>query len=548
MGDAHDATRTGPGAALIGIPMSKADVRSRARLGPDVLVLVGFGTLLVVAAILRREFLGDGVRHLLTIQSNHIQIGEPRWLFFPVVAHLWVQLVSVLGLVHGPESSLRAVLTLCVGAGILFLGCLLIWLRMECEEPSRRTAALLLAGSCAPYLMLFSDIAEPQLAAALVVAGLAFARVYRDDPRRAPAAIMGAAAAIVIASLIYQGVILALGMLPLVVPHQQAFGHRAMVAVVASGVVAMATLLIVGQVALGTPIGTAVTLTFSGEANPMTRTLMASSSPLKYLVAAVMGPPQGIVALRNFGGLTGLWHALRSTGTGTVANGALNLALLFLGLTVSVVLLLRAVRRREWRVLVSAAILLVLPVFRNQQYGYLKFYVLWPIPVALIAIHCRTRMILILAALVLLVNGCLLADAIRQGRERFAAMEMAYARATPSTCWLTSGWSPPFSYRWPGTTAPILGTLATGSEPTRQAAVLTVTLRRCLCDSTAVWSDTSIRDTDVVNSIAQHFGYTSIDLASVLLDPSTADGDPPMPGVLAYSDSSRTRGCEALNR
>jgi len=147
--------------------------------------------LLVATAMLRQEFLGDGVRHLTTIGANDIQIGEPRWLLFPVLARLWVRLLSALGVVHGAESSLRALLALCVAAGIAFLGCLLIWLRVECEEPSRRTAALLLAGSCAPSLMLFSDIAEPQLAAALVVAGLAFARIHRDDLQRARFALIG---------------------------------------------------------------------------------------------------------------------------------------------------------------------------------------------------------------------------------------------------------------------------------------------------------------------------------------------------------------------
>jgi hypothetical protein len=501
--------------------------------------------LLVATAMSRQEFLGDGVRHLTTIGANYIQIGEPRWLLFPVLAHLWVRLLSALGVVHGAESSLRALLALCVGAGIAFLGCLLIWLRVECEEPSRRTAALLLAGSCAPSLMLFSDIAEPQLAAALAVAGLAFARVHRDDPQRARFALIGGVAAIVIASLIYQGVILALGMLPLVVPRQT-FGHRSVIVVVAVAVVAMVALVIGTQVAVGTPTRTALTLTFSGEANPMTRTFMASSSPLKYLVAAVIGPPQGIVGLKDFGGLKALWQTLRGVDSAAAATGVLNLALLFLGLTVTAVLLLQAIRLRQWRALMAAALLLSLPIVRNQQYGYLKFYVLWPIPVALIASECRSRMILTLATIVLLVNGCLVADAVRQGRERFATTTI-YERASPTTCWLTSGWSPPFSYRWPGTTAPILGTLATGREPVRQAAALTDTLRRCLCDSTAVWTDTSTRDTEIVRAIAQHFSYTSIDLASVLLDPSTADADRPMPGVFSYSNGSRTRACRAVS-
>jgi hypothetical protein len=307
-------------------------------------------------------------------------------------------------------------------------------------------------------------------------------------------------------------------------------------------------LLIGAQVAAGTPTTTALALTFSGEANPLTRTFMASTSPLKYVVAAVIGPPQGIVALEHFAGLKALSLTVPDIDSASTSNAGLNVALLLVGLTITVVLLHQAVRHRQWRTLVAAAVLLALPIVRNQQYGYVKFYVLWPIVVALIAIHCRARVIFLSATIVLLSNGCLMVDAIRQGRERFAASTSAYAGASPSTCWLTAGWSPPFSYMWPGTTAPILGTLATGSQPVRQAEALTATLRRCLCDSTAVWTDTSTRDSEVVQSIARHFGYRSIDLASVLLEPADADGDPPMPRVLVYSTAFRLRACRALEQ
>jgi hypothetical protein len=547
VGHADGPAWVGWGAALIEIPRSTAGGRTDRRDSSDALVLLGFATLLVIAAWSRQEFLGDGVRHLPAILSDHVQLGEPRWLLFPLVAHLWVRMLSGLGLVSGAESSLRAVLALSVASGILFLGCVLIWLRAECNDPARRTTALFLAGSCAPFLMLFSDIAEPQVAAGLVAAGLAFARVHRDDPRRSSAAVMCAVGAIAVASLIYQGAILSLGMLPLVATRQTS-DRRSVTAAVVFAVVVMVTAMIAAQIAVGIAPAAAVTTTFSGEANPMTRTFMASSSPVKYFVAAMMGPPQGIVALENFGGLNALWAAVQSPDLWTVWGGALNVALLVLGFTITILLFSRGLRDRHWRVLVAAAILLALPVFRNQQYGYVKFYVLWPIPVALLAIHCRARTILILATTLLVVNGWLVADAIAQGRQRFVAAKAAYARATSSTCWLTSGWSPPFSYAWPGTTAVILGTLATGRQPALQAEALTGMLRRCLCESTAVWTDTTTRDTPVVRSIAQHFGYRSIDLASVLLDPSAAEGDPLMPGVLRYSERARVRACRSAGQ
>jgi hypothetical protein len=62
MGAAHDTTRTGWGAALIDVPTPTADVRTGRRVWSDVFVLEGLGTILVIAAWSRHEFLGDRVR------------------------------------------------------------------------------------------------------------------------------------------------------------------------------------------------------------------------------------------------------------------------------------------------------------------------------------------------------------------------------------------------------------------------------------------------------------------------------------------------------
>jgi hypothetical protein len=198
-------------------------------------------------------------------------------------------------------------------------------------------------------------------------------------------------------------------------------------------------------------------------------------------------------------------------------------------------------------VLAAAAILLALPVIRNQQYAYVKFYVLWPIPVALLAMRFRARTVFIMSAVVLAANGCLVAGQIRHGRDNYIAARAAYANVAPSTCWLTSGWTPPFAYLWPGSATPILGTLATGTDPAVQRATLTEALRRCFCDSHSVWSDTTKRDAEIVTSIARHFDYHAIELPSVLIDSSEAIGNP-MPGIWVYSDPARQQACGAARR
>jgi len=294
------------------------------------------------------------------------------------------------------------------------------------------------------------------------------------------------------------------------------------------------------QTSTGTSPLAAASAVVQGEHNPLTRSMMASQSSWKYLVAAFAGPPQGTVALRSYSGL----RALASAAASGEHSGVVNVFLLLLGLVVTGMLLVRGVKDRQWRVLAAAAIVLALPVIRNQQYSYVKFYVLWPIPVALLAIRCRARTIFIVATIVLVANVWLVGEQIREGRGHYRDARAMYASATPSTCWLTSGWTPPFAYLWPGSSTPILGTLATGTDPAAQRAALTASLRYCFCKSDTVWTDTTIKDAEVVMSIARHFDYREIDVSSLLLDPREANGNF-VPNVWLYSESARQRACRS---
>jgi hypothetical protein len=526
--------------ALSRVAGAPAETRERARVSPDLIVLIAISALLMIAGIMRREFLGDGVRHLHAILSDQIQAGEPRWLLFPPLASVWVRALSAAGVIAGPEGALRALVVLSIASGILFLFSIRAWLRSESEDDARRAAALLLAGSCAPVLILFSDIAEPQVAAAIAAAGLAYARVWRDDESRTRTAMLCAVGAIAIASLIYQGMILALGMLPLVV-STGTVSRRDLLMASSGALVLVSMTMVAAQIATGTSALVAAAAVVQGEHNPLTRSMMASPSPWKYVAAVIAGPPQGIVALENFSGLKALASGVANGNQGAIAN----VILLLLGFVATAMLVLRGVRDRQWRVLAAAAVILALPVVRNQQYAYVKFYVLWPIPVALLALRCRTRIVFMTATIVLATNAWLVGEQIREGRDRYRDARAIYASATPSTCWLTSGWTPPFPYLWPGNVTPILGTLATGTDPAAQRAALTASLRHCLCESDAVWTDTTSRDAGVVTSIARHFEYRDTDLALVLIDSRDVDGNS-VPGVWVYSDSARQRRCRAV--
>ncbi|HEU4937655.1 MAG TPA: hypothetical protein VFT39_14440 [Vicinamibacterales bacterium] len=533
-------SRPARGNALSRVTRTPSDTRHR--LAADQLVLLAIAALLILAGAMRREFLGDGVRHLPAILSSRIQPGEPRWLLFPPLANVWIRLLLAIGVAGDAESTLRALLVSSIASGIVFLVALRAWLRSECGDNSRRAAALFLAGSCGPFLILFTDVAEPPVAAAIAAAGLAYARACRDDSQHGARAAYGAIAAIAIASMIYQGVILALGMVPLVVSTKTITRRRL---VLATGIAVLAVMMAMAavEVGRGTSAIAAAATVVRGEHNPLMRSMMAAASPLKYAAAVLAGPPQGIVALDNYGGLRALQS---SVGRGD-RTAVVNVVLLLVGLLVTGVLFLRGVRDRQWSVLAAAVVLLALPVIRNQQYAYVKFYVLWPIPVALLALRCHSRTIFAAAAIVLAANGWLLTEQIRRGRENYSHARAAFASASPSTCWFTSGWTPPFAYLWPGSATPMLGTLGTGTEPDVQRAALTAALRRCFCESAAVWTDTTMRDGQVVRSVADHFEYSRIDFASVLIDPNEAGGNP-VPGIWAYSAPARDRACRAVSR
>jgi hypothetical protein len=523
---------------------SGADVRRRETI--ELVMLVGLAAVLVIAAGSRQDFVEDGVRHLPAALSGPPHFGEARWIMFPPLLFALVRPLAGIGLARSVEAAIHPYHWVSVASGLVFLVSLGVWLRAECTDGARRAAALLLAGSCAPFLTLYSDIAEPQIAGAIAVAGLAYARVRRDDPLGAEHGVVVAIGAIACAALIYQGTILALGMLPLVASHETLLRRRVL-AVLCAALAIVPAVMVAAQAVSGTPLRLAVETTVAGERNPLARSFMTSASAAKYVVAALAGAPQGIVALKNFGGLPALLAGLQASDARTVALATANVLRLILGGLIVWGLFAAAVRGRDWRMLVAAAVILILPVIRNQQYAYSKFFVLWPVPVALAALRYRARSIAVAALLVLLSNGWLLAEDIRRGRLLHTSVQHLYGAAGPTTCWMTSGWAPPMPHLWPGITAPVLGTLATGSDPAVQARQLTRSLRRCFCDSSSVWTDTTRRDGPLVADLARHFDYGVVDLTTVLVDPLPASvpSDTPL-NVQIYSDQDRERICRTV--
>ncbi len=111
-----------PGGSLTTIVRRIAGTRS------DRLVLFILSALLIAVAALRRDFLGDGIRHLPSILASRPFFGEPRWLLFPPLAWTWVRALSGAGIVTGAESAIQALLWMCVASGVAFLFGIRSWL------------------------------------------------------------------------------------------------------------------------------------------------------------------------------------------------------------------------------------------------------------------------------------------------------------------------------------------------------------------------------------------------------------------------------------
>lgn len=525
-----------------------ADNRSTSHVS-KIEVVTGFvlAAILVSLAAWRQEFIGDGMRHIERVVAGGGSVtGEPRWLLHPALLFVLTRPFAWLSGSLDVASAARIVVFVSVGCGLIYLGALRSWLAAECRDPRHRAAAWLLAGSCAPVLALYSDIAEPQAPAALALASMAYGfrrRNSADAERGAIAAALG----IGVASLFYQATILALASLPLVTRLDVLRRARVLAALVLSAALLPVTTIAVA-VADGEPILQRLEEVARGEPNPLTRSKMGSASAAKYAAALVAGPPQAIVSLDEFTGLPALYHGLRSSPPDRVA--LLNAGRLAIGLTIYAAFLGSIVRGRRWTLLIAMAAMLALPMTRNQQYTYLKFYLLLPLFLGTVAVRWCPRIVWAAAAVVLALNSMLFADLVERGRNRYAAVQLAYASATPGTCWMTSGWTPPFPELWPGRSVGILQTLATGRDPAGQGQQLTARMRECFCDADAVWTDTTAATDTSVANVARHYGYTAVDLRGLLevVQPAPLESDgASLLNAHVYSRPDQARICRLLS-
>jgi hypothetical protein len=380
-----------------------------------------------------------------------------------------------------------------------------------------------------------------QIPAAVAVGALAACRSRFAEGRGGDGTVLATAAALAAASLIYQAIILAFAFLPLAAPIERLRRPSVFIGVLAVALCVPA-LMIGARLIAGDSPGVAVLTTFLGERGESMRASLASATPLKWAAALAAGPPQAIVGLWKFQGLSLLWRDLLAVDTDAVINAARLLA----GLAVLGVLASATLRTRDWRLAVAVLGVLMLPIVRNQQYTYNKFYLLWPCVVALAAIKLQPRHIAAMATVVLTLNLIVLTRQIAEGRARYADARTAYANARGQDCFFTVDWGPPFWHTWPGSTTALIGMFwARNNQEHRGEDRISWSVKSCFCDAARVWTDaTEAARTDLLR-LTGHFGDARLPLVDFLYRPGDGSALPTsVVPMFMFSSGRQAELCE----
>jgi hypothetical protein len=513
---------------------------------PDLVVLALWGLLVGTFAYTRKDFLEEGVRHLPHILSSQAPaLGEPRWLLFPALVFAVVRPLVAAGAIADLASAIKPLLVLSFVAGLTYLVALRRCLVARGVSAPCRAAALTLSGFSAPVLMLGSDTAEPLIAAAIAVAGLAYAATAGQDAPQSRRSAIVAMGAIALATLVYQGLIVAMLLVPCVVPGRALLDRKTIV--VGTAIVALIpAVLVAGTLIQGNTVSQGLERVLLGEQNPLYRTYLKSSSISRYFAVVLAGPSQGVVSIPNFRGMRVVIRMLKEPST--TLKGVGSFAVLACGLFVVVTGMANALRRRDWAILLAFGSMFILPLVRNQQYSDIKFYVLVPAVLGLAASHIPLNRVWLAAIIVAILNCAFVGRDIMQGRDLAGERIPIYARVGLDACWISSTWGPAIGYKWPGSGCAVLGILA-GGRGGDGPAKLDACLQRCFCETGSVFTDDlTVQAGPAIEETLSHFKYPPARLDTVLwrrergYPLTTKYGRP----VLAYSNDVQERICGEL--
>jgi hypothetical protein len=180
------------------------------------------------------------------------------------------------------------------------------------------------------------------------------------------------------------------------------------------------------------------------------------------------------------------------------------------------------IRRREWQMLIAIAGILVLPIVRPFGFSYLKFYVLMPAVVAVIAAGAPPAAVFGAGAIVGAFNLSNLARDNAGDRRLARDIAPLYSGGGTAACWLTTGWGPPL-FGWPGSECSVRHVLtqAHAEQVDEMIAAnnreLIASLRRCFCESSAVYTDDVAEDSrEQVLGLAREYRFGGFELNGLI--------------------------------
>jgi hypothetical protein len=519
---------------------------------PDLFAIFVWAAIVTTFGALRVDFMGDGIRHLQQILANtKPSLGEPRWLLFPALLFFLVKPLQAVGLVATVEQAARAFVAFDLLAGFSYMLLIRTWLIARGAAPLARAGALVLAGMTVPMLQLSSNTAEVIIPATIALAGLVY--LATRQPGYGVQGLMIAAVAVTVASLLYQGLILAVALVPLALPRAASIVPTTVLLFCGILAPAPATMLI-AMTANGVTGGDAMRQITTGMQNELYKAEMKSKTlPVwPYIAALTAGPAENLVTIPRNRGIRGCVKLMSRRAT--LAEGIFETTGFLFALSVLFTSMILVARRREWRITAAFMGMSLLPVVWSFEYSYVKFYVLMPVIVAIVAAGESAIPMLAVGLAIGSFNSVHITREIMAGRRLSQDITPIFQRAGASACFVTTSWGPP-AIGWPGSVTSMNAVFSQGHSGGTAATVnlnnraMIGSLRRCFCDSSAVLTDDIVDSSaDAVVALAANYEFSGLDLTEILwnADRGNVIFERDDRRVLIYSRQAQTAICSKL--
>jgi hypothetical protein len=518
-------------------------VRRSLSLDPDIFVILLVFCYTVIIGVYRVDYAGDGLRHISHILVSHYpELGQPRWLLFPTLLYFVIKPFALLGIVDTPVRAAQIFAIFNAACGSLCLLCLRVWLTGL--TPWYRAATLFLASSTVAFLIPATQTIEPPIATLIALAGLTFARhATLSDQMRLPIAV----AAICLASLIYQGLLFALFLIPTTFPAAVYATRHALFR--STAIIVLVPLIVVTILTMaGDSPQNAARRFLHGENNSFASAQYSEKSIKNLAGVALVGPAYNLTGIPDLRGLSGSVAMLQQRSTFFEALiGLLPWLVAALAYLCALVFL---VIRRQYDVLVGIVGMTTLPLIRMSQYSYVKYYVLLPalIVMAIPRLEARLLIIGLLGGLLFASNATQDYVANAKSKQIQSRLDSEFWPQFPhGACYIGASWGPPVS-SWRSESFGWLSILLGDNTPSREK--LRASFRKIFCQCADVVTDSLTRSKIVeLTEQLSPLDLSDIPISDIVLDATAKSKvfEAPAFSLYQFSAAERKRACMAVS-